>query len=139
VVARLDTARTLDYLVTPHDSVRSVTRRGPEFARKPPVMASARLLEVCEWPCMDALRETMQPHQCSLGTRQFLHHCGPIPIGALLTVVVRCTFVDGAYSEWDVQAHAWGDLVGTGSLGFVVVDQAAFERRHLGSAQAARH
>ncbi|WIX79188.1 hypothetical protein QRX50_49060 [Amycolatopsis carbonis] len=70
--------------------------------RKPDVMASARLLELVEMPCMDALREHIAPHGSTLGTRQHVEHRGAVVIGARLRITARCAAAQGAYSEWRV-------------------------------------
>jgi predicted thioesterase len=121
------TASIVRYHVTEYDSVRFLAPRSVEFARKPDIMASARLLELCEWPCMEALRGRMAPYECSLGSRQYLHHCGPILIGADLTITTRCTADRGPCSEWTVEVHDGHERVGHASLEFVVVHQSEFE------------
>jgi predicted thioesterase len=138
VVAAHGQTKTVHYEVGPDDSVRALAHRGPEFRRKPDVMASARLLELAELPCMDVLREHIAPHQCTLGTRQHVEHRGAVAIGARLTITARCAVAEGAYSEWRVTVHDGHEDVWRGTLGFVVVDLADFERRHLGPKQRAR-
>jgi predicted thioesterase len=126
----VDVVRETQYLVVDDDSVRQVQRRGPEFQRKPEVMASARILEVCEDVCMDALAPILQPGECSLGSLQAAHW-GPIAIGALLTIRVQCTVFDGCRSLWEVVVHDGHEIVYQGTLGFVVKNQARFERTRL--------
>lgn len=124
-------ARTVTYTVTPHDSVRGIAL-SPEFHQhKPDVMASARLVAVCEWPCMDLLRERLEPHECSLGAWQHIRHTAPIPIGARLLIAASCTSLGRSYSEWQVDVRDEHEQVGTARLGFVTVDQADFELRRL--------
>lgn len=130
-VAVVGETKTIDYVVSERDSVRLLAHRSIEFARKPNVMASARLVELCELPCMELLREHIGPHECSLGARQHLDHHAPITIGARLTITARCRAVSGAFSEWAVQVYDDHEYVGGGMVSFVVVDQAEFERRRL--------
>lgn len=125
------TVRTVRYQVTAADSVRRLAGRSVEFARKPDVVASARLLELCEWPCMDAVRDAIAPAECSLGARQHLDHQAPIAIGAELTITARCTVATHPYSEWEVDVHDGHETVGQATLAFVVVDQDTFERQRL--------
>ncbi|HKS49357.1 MAG TPA: hotdog domain-containing protein [Amycolatopsis sp.] len=121
-------SRTFTYVVTDQDSVRAITR-SPEFSvYKPPVMASARLMEVCEWFAMEMLREDLRADECSLGAWQHISHCGPIPIGARLTIVVECDSRRGSYSEWQVAVHDDHEEVCRARLGFVVVNQDEFTR-----------
>ncbi|TDV44180.1 thioesterase family protein [Actinophytocola oryzae] len=123
--------RTVTYTVTPQDSVRNIPLSS-EFALKPPVMASARLLAVCEWPCMDLLRERIAAHECSLGASQCLEHLAPARIGTQLVITARAVTVDGHHSSWYVEVHDQlrvGVLVARATLSFAVVDQGAFEHR----------
>jgi predicted thioesterase len=122
---------TIHYDVTGDDSVRRLAGRSIEFLRKPDVVASARLLELCEWPCMDVIGQVIADHECSLGARQELDHRAPIAIGAHLAITARCTVARHPYSEWEVSVHDGHEDVGCATLAFVVVDLAAFEQRHL--------
>lgn len=120
--------RTVHYDVTAEDSVRRLAGRSVEFARKPDVVASARLLELCEWPCMEAIRETITPRECSLGARQQLDHRAPIAIGAHLVITARCTLACHSYSEWEVRVNDDYEQAGRATLAFVVVDRVEFEK-----------
>jgi predicted thioesterase len=119
------------YDVTPADSVRCLAGRSIEFLRKPNIVASARLLELCEWPCMDVIGEVIADHECSLGVRQELDHRAPIAIGAHLTITARCTVARHPYSQWEVRVHDGHEDVGHATMAFIVVDRADFEERHL--------
>lgn len=128
-------ACTVVYTVTPQDSVREIAL-SPEFHHhKPDVLASARLVALCEWPCMDLLRERLKPHECSLGVWQSIQHTAPIPIGARIFIAVSCITLRRAYSEWQVTVHDEHEQVGLARLGFVTVDRADFERRRLRTKQ----
>jgi fluoroacetyl-CoA thioesterase len=107
-----------------------------EFVRKPEVMASAWVVALCEWPAMAALRAYLTDAECSLGTRIAISHLAPVPAGATLSTTARCVQVSGRYSEWSV--HAWDDreLVAAGTVGFVVVDLAAFVRGRVAPKEA---
>jgi predicted thioesterase len=123
------TERTFGYTVTGGDSVRAIAR-GPEFTMyKPPVMASAKLLEVCELHPMEILRPHILPHQCTLGVWQRIDHSGPISLGTRLTIDVECRELRGSYSEWHVTVADDREVVGRIGLGFVTVDQEEFTRR----------
>lgn len=125
------TVRTVRYQATAADSVRRLAGRSVEFARKPDIVASARLLELCEWPCMDAVRDVIEPAECSLGARQRLDHQAPIAIGAELTITARCTVAAHPYSEWEVAVHDGHEAVGRATLAFIVVDRNEFEQERL--------
>lgn len=122
---------TVEYTVTRADAVRAIDL-SPEFhVHKPDVMASARLVAVCEWPCMDLLRRDLKAHECSLGVWQHVEHLAPIAIGARLTLETRCVTQRHSYSEWRVVVHDEHERVGLAELAFVTVDREDFERRRL--------
>lgn len=124
-------SRTVAYTVTAEDSVRTI-ELSPEFhSRKPDVVSSARLVAICEWPCMDQLRERMEPHQWTLGTRQHLHHMAPILIGAHLTITARCLESRERCSTWRVEVHDEHEQVCTAVLDFATVDKHDFQHRRL--------
>lgn len=123
--------RTVHYDVTGDDSVRCLAGRSIEFLRKPDVVASARVIELAEWPCMEAVRETISAHECSLGVRQRLDHRAPIAIGAHLAITACCTVARHPYSEWQVSVHDGHEDVAFATLAFVVVDRAEFEMSRL--------
>jgi predicted thioesterase len=118
------------YKVAPEDSVRAI-ERGPEYANKPDVMGSAKILEVVEQIVMEELRPAMQPHERSLGTIQNVEHCGPILIGSMLSIAACCAELEGKRSMWTVHAHDGYETVYRGRLGFVVIHKDKFEHGRL--------
>lgn len=130
-VLRAGVHHTVRYRVGEQQMVRKVLPGVAEFDRKPEVMATAWLVAVCEWPAMEVLREFMTDTQCSLGTRVDLSHCAPIVVDSILEVSAHCTRVDGARSEWAVQADDGHELVAKGTASFVVVEMAPFVKRRI--------
>lgn len=129
--------RTVYYRSVESDSVQQVDGLSAEFERKPDIVASARLLALCEWPCMDAVRDVIEPAECTLGARQRLDHEAPIVIGAELTITARCTVAAHPYSEWEVAVHDGHEDVGRATLAFIVVDRGEYERERLAPKLAA--
>ncbi|UOZ06992.1 thioesterase family protein [Amycolatopsis sp. WQ 127309] len=121
----------IGYRVTADDSVRALPFSEEFYSRKPDVMASGRLVAMCEWPCMDLLRTRITPLECSLGVWQRMEHLAPIVIGAELVIEATCTLLRRRYSEWDVTVHDEAERVGAAQLGFVTVDQGEFESTRL--------
>ncbi|MGH3900426.1 MAG: thioesterase family protein [Pseudonocardiaceae bacterium] len=122
--------RTLTYQVHPQDLVTTLFPGSPEFARKPPVLATGILVALCEWPAMDALRQVIGDDEDSLGTDVCLSHHAPVCVGTQLTVTARCTSVTGRVSRWDVCAHDGTRTVASGWVQFAVVHTPAFLQRH---------
>jgi predicted thioesterase len=126
------------YVVAEADSVRAIGRSAEFTEYKPPVMASARLIEVCEWLAMEMLRDDLEPHECSLGVWQHARHSGPIAIGSRLRITVERTSRRGRYSEWDVVVRDEFEEVGHARLGFVAVHQEEFTTRRVHAKVGAR-
>ncbi|QWF85781.1 thioesterase family protein [Amycolatopsis sp. CA-230715] len=127
----LGATRTVHYTVAAEDSVQRLAHRSAEFARNPDILASARLIELCEWPCMDAVRDIIAPDECTLGAWQRQDHRAPVLIGARLVITARCVVANHPYSEWEVRVHDGHKSVARATLGFIVVDRAEFERQRM--------
>lgn len=108
-----------------------VTSLYPDFL-KPPVLATARLVEWCERAAMEVI------DGCSLGTKMHMSHFAPAVIGGLVTVTAVCTGMSGSYSEWQVTARDEHELIAQGTLGFVVVDMERYFSRRLAPKRLAR-
>lgn len=131
VLLTVGMTQTVTYRVGRENMVQRLLPGVPEFIHKPEVMASGWLLGVCEWPAMLAISRYTRADECSLGTRFELTHVAPVPAGATLTVVARCTLAEGRYSEWQVDARDDVELVASGVLGFCVVSLERFTSRRL--------
>ena len=125
------TRHAVTYPVTERDMVSEQLPGVAVFAAKPQVMATARLVAVCEWPAMEVLARHITTARYSLGARVDLKHLGPIIAGATLSVTTVCLAVAGPRSRWATQAHDTHELVATGTLEFAVVDRVRFEQRRI--------
>jgi fluoroacetyl-CoA thioesterase len=126
VVDLLGQTRTATYTSHPGDSVCAVPD-GPEWGAKPDIVSSGRLLQLCEGPCMDAIRAVMTPAECSLGRRAHLEHHAPAAIGDTLTITARCVRAAGRFSAWVVTVTDAVETVGVGCMEFAVVDRVQYD------------
>lgn len=123
--------RTETYWVKQTDMVPEVLPEAPEFGRKPEVMATGRLVMLCEWPPMEALREFLDDALDSLGREVKISHLAPVVVGATLTVTARCVDVVRTRTRWEVTAHDGFELVAAAEVECAVVQRVTFERRRL--------
>ena len=125
------TRHSVTYQVTKRDMVSEQLPGVAVFAAKPQVMATARLVTVCEWPAMEVLARHITTARYSLGARVDLKHLGPIIAGATLSATTVCLAVAGPRSHWAAEAHDTHELVATSTLEFAVVDRVPFEQRRI--------
>ncbi|TVT61969.1 hypothetical protein FNH05_01680 [Amycolatopsis rhizosphaerae] len=133
------TGRTVHYEVTAADSARRMANRKVTLARGPEIATFTRLLELCKWPCVDAVRETIEPNECSLDASHRLEYRVPVPIGTRLVITARCTVSNHPYSEWEVSVHNGYEDVCHATLAFIAVDRAEFEQEQVKSKRRRRH
>jgi predicted thioesterase len=108
VIAR----RTITHNVT-HDDL--ATTLYPDL-NKPPVLATARLLQWCELAAMEELGS------CSVSTNASLTQVAPAVLGTRVTVSAVCTNMTGSRSIWYVTACADTELIARVTLQFVLID-----------------
>jgi fluoroacetyl-CoA thioesterase len=103
------------YQVPTDKTVPYVFKESDLFAAMPPVFATAFMVGLMEWACMEALRPHMEEGEISLGTNICVSHQAATPVGMQVQVEVVCTKVDGAKTAWQVTARDEKDLIGTGT------------------------
>lgn len=94
----------------------------PEL-RKPPVLATARLVRWCEQAVMETIGG------CTAGFKVNVRHLAPAVLGGWLIVKAGCVAVDGPATCWSVTAHDEHELIATGDLGFVLLDYERYQAR----------
>jgi predicted thioesterase len=96
-----------------------------------PVLATPRLLALCEAATVAALSEANLPaSQTSVGTRVALEHQRPSAVGEVLTAVATLTEVDGRRLVLDVAVTDDDDqVVGHATITRVLVERERFLRR----------
>jgi predicted thioesterase len=97
-----------------------------------PVLATPRLLALCEAATMAALSEAGLPtNQTSVGTRVALEHQRPSAVAEILTAVATLVEVDGRRLVFDVAVTDDSDrLAGHAVITRVLVDRERFLARH---------
>lgn len=90
------------------------------------VLATPRLVAVCEQAATDALRPQLGPGQTSVGFRAEITHLVPVLVGSRVTAVASLERADGKRVSFNVTVTDKCGLVAAGKVVRVVVDTAAF-------------
>jgi fluoroacetyl-CoA thioesterase len=93
-----------------------------------PVLATPRLLALCEAACVGALAEApIDPATTSVGTRVELEHLRASPVGETVRAAARLEHVDGRLLRFEVVVTDDADrLVGRAVITRVLVDRVRF-------------
>lgn len=91
-----------------------------------PVLATPRLVELCERAACDALRPQLAPGQTSVGFRVEVTHLVPVLVGSRVTAVAAFERADGKRVVFNVSVTDKCGLVAAGKVVRVLVDAASF-------------
>ena len=106
---------THSYRVPADKTVPHVFQESDLFQAMPPVFATAFMVGLMEWACMEALRPYMEEDEISLGTNICVSHSAATPPGMQVEVEVTLLEVDGARTKWSIVARDEADLIGKGT------------------------
>ena len=90
------------------------------------VLATPRVVALCEAATVEALHEALPDAVTSVGTRVEMRHLAPSVVGALVTASARLVEVDGRRLFFDVEVHDAGRKVADGQIERVAVERASF-------------
>ena len=99
------------------------------FADMPPVFATAFMVALVEWSCVEALRPHLEPHEHSVGTRVDVQHLSPTPVGMTATAKVVLTGIEGRMLKFEVSCFDDLDEIGKGVHERAIIDKPRFLRR----------
>lgn len=119
--------QTHQYLVPAHKTVPSVYEESELFQQMPKVFATAFMVGLMEWACMEAMKPYMDEGEISLGTNICVSHLAATPSGMMVTVQVKCLEVSGARSKWSIIARDEMDLIGEGTHERFSIQREKFE------------
>lgn len=103
------------YKVPNDKTVPYVFQESDLFQSMPPVFATAFMVGLMEWACMEALRPYMNEGEISLGTNVCVTHAAATPPGMEVKVEVVLLEVKGARTKWSITAEDEQDLIGQGT------------------------
>jgi fluoroacetyl-CoA thioesterase len=90
------------------------------------VLATPRLVALCEEACCAAVSTALSPPQTTVGVRVQLDHLAPVRVGGKVTAEATLERVEGRRLVFTVSASDDAGLVAAGRMTRVVVDTEAF-------------
>jgi fluoroacetyl-CoA thioesterase len=91
-----------------------------------PVLATPRLIALCEEAACRAVKDQVKPGETTVGLQVEFTHVAPTRIGSLVRAEATLERVDGARLVFTVSAADGCGLVGAGKVTRVVVDRERF-------------
>jgi fluoroacetyl-CoA thioesterase len=120
---------TFRYTVPETKTVPDVFPESERFREMPSVFATAYLVGLFEWACIEAMHPHLDPGEQSVGTGIWVTHTAATPPGLTITVDVRLDVVEGKRLTFAVRAHDGVDPIGEGRHERFVIDRERFVRK----------
>ncbi len=99
------------------------------LADMPPVFATAYLVALSEWTCVELIRPYLAPGQHSVGTHVDISHIAATPIGMRATAEVELIAVEGRRLRFKILCRDERDVIGEGFHERALIDVAKFMDR----------
>jgi fluoroacetyl-CoA thioesterase len=125
------------YRVPVEKTVPHVYPESAIFREMPSVFATAYMVGLMEWACMEAMQPHLEPGEQSVGTAICVTHAAATPPGLTVTVDVKLTRVEGRRLAFEVSAHDGVEPIGAGTHERFVIDGAKFARKAAEKGRAA--
>ncbi|MBE3638732.1 thioesterase family protein [Mangrovicoccus algicola] len=103
----------------------------------PHVLASACMIGLFEWACVEQIAPFYEAGEGSLGTGFEMTHVAPTPPGLTVTVETEIEQIDGKFIWFRVRGHDGQDMIGQGRHQRAVVQWDRFNTRVAGKLEAA--
>jgi fluoroacetyl-CoA thioesterase len=114
------------YRVPEDKTVPHVYPESDLFRAMPRVFATAYMVGLVEWACMEAMRPHLDPGEQSVGVDVRLSHSAATPPGLTVTVQVHVEKVEGRRIRFSVKAHDSVEPIGEGTHERFVIDPDRF-------------
>jgi len=125
------------YRVPEHKTVPHVYPESPLFVAMPQVFATAYLVGLIEWACMESMQPHLEPGEQSVGVDIRVSHIAATPPGLTVTVHVVVEAVEGRKLTFRVSAHDGVESIGEGTHQRVLIQPARFLQKVAQKAAAA--
>lgn len=106
---------TTNVTVTSSLTVPAVSAAFTGFADMPPVLATAFLVGLVEWACVEVLKPFLKPAEATVGTHVDLSHRAPTTIGMAVVAEVELTEVRGHDLRFRVCCRDDAGIIGEGT------------------------
>ena len=115
--------------VRPNDTVSELFADRGAFVDLPAVFATANMVALMEWACLEQMRPYQEEGEGSLGIYVDVDHTAPTLPGQVVTVETEVEEVDGRFIWFRVTAHDGIDQIGTGRHRRAVIRNEKFNDR----------
>ena len=129
---------TFRYTVPESKTVPHVYPESPRFREMPEVFATAYMVGLLEWACIEAMQPHLDAGEQSVGTGIWVTHTAATPPGLTVAVDVSLQKVEGRRLTFSVRAHDGVDAICEGTHERYVIDRERFVRKVREKAAAAR-
>ena len=120
---------SFSYEVPENRTVPHVFPESERFREMPSVFATAFMVGLLEWACIEAIQPHLDAGEQSVGTGIWVTHTAATPPGLTVTVDLTLTAVDGKRLTFAVRAHDGVELIGEGQHERFVIDRERFVRK----------
>ncbi len=117
------------YVVPGSKTVPNVYPESQAFQAMPAVFATAYLVGLIEWTCMQAIEPHLDPGELSLGVHMDFSHDAATPPGLTVTVKVEVMEVEGRRVTFHIEAHDGVDAISKGTHVRFVIDGERFRKK----------
>ncbi|WP_114348745.1 thioesterase family protein [Paracoccus lutimaris] len=115
--------------VQPGDTVPALFGDRDAFLDMPAVFATANMVGLMEWACVEQMRPYYEEGEGSLGVHVDVDHTAPTLPGQVVTVETEVEEVDGRFIWFKVTAHDGVDQIGAGRHRRAVIRNEKFNDR----------
>jgi fluoroacetyl-CoA thioesterase len=116
------------YKVPPTKTVPRLYEEASELQSMPEVFATAFMVGLMEWTCVQLLTPHLDEGEGSVGVHVDVSHVSATPPGLTVTVEAECIEVKGPRAKFRVRAHDGVDEIGAGIHDRFIVAWNRFER-----------
>src|SRR5215472_6398690 len=95
----------------------------------PAVFATANMIALVEWTCVDALTPYLAPGQKTVGTRVEMSHLAATPVGMQVTAEIELVEIDGRRLRFKAVCRDEAELIGDGFHERTIIDDERFLAR----------
>lgn len=117
------------FRVTEAELVPALFGEAAPFADMPQVLATAQMVALMEWACVEQMRPFYAPGEQSVGVHVDVDHTAPTLPGQTVTVETEVESVEGRFVWFRVAAHDGLSVIGKGRHRRAVIDAAKFHDR----------
>jgi fluoroacetyl-CoA thioesterase len=116
--------------------VPAMADRFASFADMPPVFATAFVVGLIEWTCVEALKPYLDPAERTVGTHVDIAHVAATPLGMKATAEIELTSVEGRKLGFKVLCYDEAGVIGEGFHERAIVDYDRFMERAKSRSEA---